>query len=471
MKKILYFLLVLGHYSFAQNVGIGTNHPTEKLEVNGGIKIGNTNNTVGGTVRWNPNKNDFEGYNGTSWVSLTGGKSGWGSQATYSHENVASELILNPNETGSVRGKALGVSLSTHGDYMLTGANYDYSPNPSYLKSAGTVRMFRKTANGWSYYHSLGPQFPVANERFGTSVTIRNKYIAVGAPGNNSSRGRVYLYELDANGAPVAMPSLSPGDGLAGDEFGYSVALSGDIVVAGGYKRKIGANVEQGRASIYIRNGNTWQYSQHITAPDGTANDWFGQVVSVDGHLVAISSQLNNNDHRGKVYLFRYNNGMWNYETTIEGHKQHEEFGSSLFLKGDTLVVGAPARMSSADSGKVYVYVRSGNSWQQQSVIMQENSTGNNLFGYSVYLYNGYLCVGARTEYVGSIPYAGKAYIFRFSDGSWHQQAVLAASVTEADMVFGTQVAMNGNTVFVTAPQATYAGNNEHGRLYFFYHQ
>ena len=50
------------------NVGIGTTTPSEKLEVNGGVKIGNTAATNAGTIRWTGTA--FEGYNGTSWVSL-----------------------------------------------------------------------------------------------------------------------------------------------------------------------------------------------------------------------------------------------------------------------------------------------------------------------------------------------------------------------------------------------------------------
>jgi len=51
------------------NVGIGTTNPTQKLDVKGGIKIGNTTNTNAGTIRWSGS--DFEGYDGTKWVSFT----------------------------------------------------------------------------------------------------------------------------------------------------------------------------------------------------------------------------------------------------------------------------------------------------------------------------------------------------------------------------------------------------------------
>lgn len=473
MKEVilLLFSFLFLQYVYPQNVGIGTNNPAQKLEVNGGIKIGNTNNAVAGTVRWNSNKNDFEGYNGTDWISLTGGRSGWGSQLSNSVENVAAEVLLNASQNLSDRGNALGTSLATHGSYMVAGAPYDYDYGPNHFADAGTVRLFRKTAAGWTYYFGVDAQFPITDERFGYSTALYNDYMAVGAPGNNSSRGRVYLYQLDGNGEPVALTSLSPGDGVAGDEFGHSVALSGDKIIVGGYKKKIGNNAEQGRASIYIRNGSAWQYSQHLTAPDGKANERFGEVVAIDGNRVAISSQLMGGSDSGKVYVFSYNNSAWNYETTLTGHKSSEKFGSSLSLKGDTLVVGAMSISGTGtDTGKVYVYVRNGNTWQEQWAIQPEDATGNDLFGCSVYFYNGYLCVGARMKYLGSYPYAGKAYIFKLSAGNWHQQASLAPSIPHADMGFGAQVIMNGNAVFVGAPKTTFAGEEEHGRIYMYYH-
>lgn len=62
------------------NVGVGVDDPTEKMEVDGGIKgrrvtategvvVGNVTNPVAGAIRFNGS--DFEGYTGTSWTSLT----------------------------------------------------------------------------------------------------------------------------------------------------------------------------------------------------------------------------------------------------------------------------------------------------------------------------------------------------------------------------------------------------------------
>lgn len=55
------------------SVGIGTLNPSEKIDVNGGIKIGNTDGVSEGTIRWTGT--DFEGYDGSIWKSLTGKES------------------------------------------------------------------------------------------------------------------------------------------------------------------------------------------------------------------------------------------------------------------------------------------------------------------------------------------------------------------------------------------------------------
>ena len=66
------------------NVGIGTTLPAERLQVEGAIKIGNSSsaNPTAGTVRWNPDTEDFEGYTGTTWKSLTMTSDKWGEAST-----------------------------------------------------------------------------------------------------------------------------------------------------------------------------------------------------------------------------------------------------------------------------------------------------------------------------------------------------------------------------------------------------
>src|SRR3712207_339418 len=73
MKQLLSLLLILliSITVCAQNVGIGTTNPRQKLDAAGGVKIGTTTEGIPGTIRWNGANTDFEGYTGTAWKSLT----------------------------------------------------------------------------------------------------------------------------------------------------------------------------------------------------------------------------------------------------------------------------------------------------------------------------------------------------------------------------------------------------------------
>jgi len=82
------------------NVGIGTTTIPEKLTVNGAVKLGTTTGTNAGTIRWTGS--DFEGYNGTAWVSLTaaggGGLPAGAAGQTLRHDGtdwIANSVIYN----------------------------------------------------------------------------------------------------------------------------------------------------------------------------------------------------------------------------------------------------------------------------------------------------------------------------------------------------------------------------------------
>ena len=72
------------------DVGIGTSTPLEKLDVDGGIRVGNTTNANAGTIRWNGSC--FEGFDGTQWLALS---AGCGSSGP-----TCSDGIQNQGETG-----------------------------------------------------------------------------------------------------------------------------------------------------------------------------------------------------------------------------------------------------------------------------------------------------------------------------------------------------------------------------------
>ncbi|MEW8628036.1 MAG: cadherin-like beta sandwich domain-containing protein [Candidatus Thiodiazotropha sp.] len=154
-------------------------------------------------------------------------------------------------------------------------------------------------------------------------------------------------------------------------------------------------------------------------------------------------------------------------------------FGTSVAISDDTLVVGAA--WAADQAGAAYVFINDGGSWRQQAYLVASNADGSNhpsympsfirpagdTFGSSVAISGNTIVVGAPYEDSSanggeddnSATYAGAAYVFTRSDGTWSQQAYLKASNAEGANAndrngdrFGSSVAVSGDTLIVGAP-------------------
>jgi Cadherin-like beta sandwich domain/FG-GAP repeat len=130
-----------------------------------------------------------------------------------------------------------------------------------------------------------------------------------------------------------------------------------------------------------------------------------------------------------------------------------DEFGFGAAISGDTLVVGAPfadgANNSQVDAGAAYVFFRDAGVWMQQAILTASNAEAGDQFGYSVDIDGDTIVVGAPMEDVA----AGAAYVFTRTGNAWSEQAYLKASNAESGDFFGYRVAISGDTVAATAPQ------------------
>lgn len=135
-------------------------------------------------------------------------------------------------------------------------------------------------------------------------------------------------------------------------------------------------------------------------------------------------------------------------------------FGRAVAISGDTVVVGA--LNEGGNSGAVYVFTRSGSTWTQQAYLKADNADGADYFGHAVAISGDTLVVGAFGESSNatgvnangtnnSAYQSGAAYVFTRSGGVWTQQAYLKASNTGAGDLFGSSVAISGDTVVVGA--------------------
>jgi hypothetical protein len=303
----------------------------------------------------------------------------------------------------------------------------------------------------------------------------------VGAMVYDGDKGALYLYD-GQNWLPLATTSnnnLLPidrtaSDGAAGDQFGYSVAISGDYAIVGAHNDDIGSNQNQGSAYIFVQSGNSWNQQTKITASDGAASDKFGYSVAISGDYAIVGTYtktIGSNIYQGAAYVFARSGNSWNQQTQLiaSDGAANDAFGSSVAISGDYAIVGADNKIisSSTVQGVAYIFSRSGNSWSQQARLTASDGTGY-YFGTSVAISGDYAIVGSSGETIGSNTGQGAAYLFVLEGGIWSQQTKIIASDGTVNDEFGTSVAILGDYAIVGSPSKTIGSNTRQGAAYVF---
>jgi len=214
----------------------------------------------------------------------------------------------------------------------------------------------------------------------------------------------------------------------AGDFFGMSVAAANDTVVVGA-SWEDGGGSNAGAAYVFVRSGTVWSQQAYLKASNAGAGDFFGDAVAVSGETVVVGAPGEAGSGRG---------------------------------------VNPPPNDFAAYAGAAYCFVRSGTNWSQQAYLKASNAGAGDEFGTSVALSVDTLVVGADREAgngAGLNPTdndvatnAGAAYVFVRSEAVWSQQALLKASNTGAGDQFGMSVAVSGDTVVVGASEEDGSG-------------
>jgi hypothetical protein len=227
---------------------------------------------------------------------------------------------------------------------------------------------------------------------------------------------------FDPLGALGTVPAqLVAPDGAADDWFGNSVAISGDTLFVGAYRDDVGDLVDRGSVYVYERVGDVWMLRQHLFAPEA-------EVVS--------------------------------------------EFGCWLDVDGDTALVGATyvAAGPSTSPGSAYVFARSGPGaeWFLQTKLVDPDDAADPSFGTAVVaLSGGTALVGAPSDDVAGVD-QGSVAVYVRSGASWTFQGRLIAADGEADDLFGIRVAISGDTALVAAQMDDVGSSVDQGSAYVF---
>ncbi len=253
----------------------------------------------------------------------------------------------------------------------------------------------------------------------------------------------------------------------ANDRFGQSVGVSGSTLVVGAPFSSI-ATQFAGAAYVYVGNGMTWGLQATLVASDAALVNYFGWSVSIDGDTLVVGSNRNNGN-RGAAYVFTRVGMTWTQQAKLVAADAapNDEFGYSLAIRGDTIVVGAPRDDDAGDgSGSAYVFTRSGTTWTQESKLVAADAAIGDDFGLSVGIDGDTAVVGSHYDDDAGDG-SGSAYVFTRSATVWTQQAKLVPSDGEIADDFGLAVGVSGDTAVVGSHRDDDAGANS-GSAYVF---
>jgi hypothetical protein len=418
------------------------------------------------------------------------------------------------------------VALSADGSTLAVGAPGERSnadgidgdqANHS-LRDAGAVYVFVRRANAWSQQAYVKASNSDTNDRFGSRIALsadgRTMVVAATGEGSaatgidgdqndNTSFGEGAVYVFSRGGGVWRQQAYVKASNRYGrKKFGTAIALSSDgNTLAVGAPGEAGGSTgvdgdqswtrdywESGAAYLFTRLGSTWTQTAYVKAsntggglsapydPDeesGIYGDWFGYALALsgDGNTLVVGAPLEDGGaggiggdqgddvdaiNSGAVYVFVRSGGIWRQQSYVkESHPASDDgFGLALTLArdGNTLAV--------LGGRQVHFFARTESSWREDEASLSQgggralslSSDGRTfVMGNTSDSWNRHgINDDSHTFYS---PHSGAVLVYSRSGSTWAQQAYVKASNTEKEDYFGTALALSadGETLAIGA--------------------
>lgn len=455
----------------------------------------------------------------------------WETQAYLKASNAdANDLFGN---SVAISGDTIVVGASGESSNQTTITNGNSASVDNSAASSGAAYVFQRTGSSWTQEAYLKASNAEATDFFGASVAIDGNTILVGANQEDSnqititngptastdntasSSGAVYVFQRSGT-TWVQQAYLKPPNAEASDQFGVSIAISGDTIVVGAFNEasnqttitngtSASANNSAalaGAAYVFQRSGTTWAQQAYLKASNIEANDRFGNSVSISGDTIVVGSNLEDSNQTtitngaiasadnsalqsGAAYVFQRTGSTWVEQAYLKAPNAdaNDQFGNRVAIDGNTIVVGAFSESSnqttitngvtaSADNsaslaGAAYVFQRTGSAWTHQAYLKPPNVEANDNFGVTVAIQGNTILVGSIFEDNNqttvtngtnpnddnSLSNSGAVYVFQRSGSTWAFRAFIKAPNADIEDRFGNAISLSGDTAVVGVNQ------------------
>jgi hypothetical protein len=269
----------------------------------------------------------------------------------------------------------IGPYVSVSGNVIVLGMHFDATRGAN----TGAAYIYRFDGAHWQQEQKLLAQAPASGAWFGIEVAVQGDVAVVGAFLDSpnlflrsavANAGSAEVFRYDGRQWNREQKLLAFWDGQAGDLFGTSLAISGDVIVVGAVDAH-DKGPQSGAAYVFRYNKawGAWFQQQKLTASDGKAEEEFGRSVAISGGVILVAGYRDNTlgYRSGSVYVFRDVGRQWVEQEKLNASDElpGDRFGRSVSLSGDIALIcayksddacpGEPD-LESCDSGSAYLF-------------------------------------------------------------------------------------------------------------------
>lgn len=464
MKNIiLAFSLLFSLNISSQKVGINTLNPSVTLDVNGALRIGNDNNTSpAGTIRFNPETGDFEGFDGNEWISFRPiqpwpNQGDWGSVHNYFHHAP----------TDVIQGDEYGYAVDIHSNYAVIGS-------PGWMGQRGRVLVIKKVGFQWVVKDTLTSPL-VMSERFGHSVAIWGDHLVVGAPfhfynfgGTDYSFGAVYIYKKEGENWQLIKTLIN--DIVTATNLGESVDIQNLDVIAGAVKNDPvpfpHPNTNSGHVLMYdIATDAT--YVIHPPSVSATGINQFGKSVSIYNQWLVVGAPCSNctTVTEDSVYVYlRPLGSTFAFDHTITGIVPGIKFGYSLQMTENLMIIGSPGFEGTLDAKQgratIYTYDNNLSKWTPSNIYT--GTINAQEFGNSVCSHYPYLISVAKYSNI----YADPLKVLYKNDNTISPYVHISDPLSDIGNNYVNDVSIHGGYFIVGYPHGYSPSGTSGGRIF-----
>lgn len=286
-------------------------------------------------------------------------------------------------------------------------------------------------------------------DSFGTSVSIKDQRIAIGADvAGDSSQGMVFTFTGDGNNVWSYDQHVIAYDGIDGDRYGNSVSIFNEWMTVGAFLQD-----RSGKVYVYRDNGQEWELHSELLPLVRVRDGYFGHTVVMKNYTLAVghpSAKVEQVEESGNVNIFNNWGYNWVLGNVITPHipRARSLHGFSTdFDRGDEFVVGAPHEET---HGNAYIYQYNGERWE--TLLKIHGNVGDKL-GFDVSISGTHAAFSSR---VGGPSNNGYVVTADFVNGTWvENESVITGDVYSSmpgTSYFGNTIDIDGDLMIIGSP-------------------